>query len=94
MKRIGILTSGGDCAGLNAVIRAVTYRAIQGYGWEVYGIHHGTQGLLDHPVHVEKLDLGLKGFSDYMLTMGGTRNQQQRQSFCIPNARWFCEGSF
>jgi len=34
-KRIGILTSGGDCAGLNAVIRAVVYRAIGTYGWEV-----------------------------------------------------------
>ncbi len=31
VKRIGILTSGGDCAGLNAVLRAVVFRAIQGY---------------------------------------------------------------
>jgi 6-phosphofructokinase 1 len=30
-KTIGLLTSGGDCAGLNAVIRAVATRAIQGY---------------------------------------------------------------
>ena len=43
-KKIGILTSGGDCAGLNAVLRAVTLRAIQGYGWEVYGIQQGTWG--------------------------------------------------
>lgn len=35
--RIGILTSGGDCAGLNAVIRAVTLRAVLGYGFEVWG---------------------------------------------------------
>ena len=48
MKRIGILTGGGDCAGLNAIIRAVTLRAIQEYGWEVYGIHDGFEGLL-HP---------------------------------------------
>ena len=34
-KTIGILTSGGDCAGLNAVIRAVVARAVQGYGWRV-----------------------------------------------------------
>ena len=32
-KRIGILTSGGDCAGLNAVIRAVATHAVFGYGW-------------------------------------------------------------
>ena len=34
IKRIGVLTSGGDCAGLNAVIRAVVNSAAQ-YGWEV-----------------------------------------------------------
>ena len=38
MARIGILTSGGDCAGLNAVIRAVTFRAVRTYGWDVIGI--------------------------------------------------------
>mgnify|MGYP002424977890 CR=1 FL=1 len=36
-KRIGILTSGGDCAGLNAVISSVVEAATQ-KGWEVYGI--------------------------------------------------------
>jgi 6-phosphofructokinase 1 len=35
IKRIGILTSGGDCAGLNAAIRAVIHRAVGTYGWEV-----------------------------------------------------------
>jgi 6-phosphofructokinase 1 len=51
-KRIGILTSGGDCAGLNAVLRAVTLRAIQGYGWEVYGISHGH---FCRPIDYQKL---------------------------------------
>ena len=46
IERIGILTSGGDCAGLNAVIRAVVHRAVEGYGWEVVGIHQGTAGLM------------------------------------------------
>jgi 6-phosphofructokinase 1 len=50
VKRLGILTSGGDCAGLNAVIRAVAHRAIEGYGWRVFGIHEGTLGLLRRPV--------------------------------------------
>ena len=41
-----MLTSGGDCPGLNAVIRAVVKSASQ-LGWEVYGIPHGTDGFLD-----------------------------------------------
>ncbi len=45
-KRIGILTSGGDCPGLNAVIRAVVqYSNLR--GWEVYGIPRGTDGFID-----------------------------------------------
>ena len=38
IKRIGVMTAGGDCPGLNAVIRAVTKTAIQKYGLEVVGI--------------------------------------------------------
>ena len=55
-KRIGLLTSGGDCAGLNAVIRAVVQRAVRGYGWEVVGIRNGTDGLLARPVAAETLE--------------------------------------
>jgi 6-phosphofructokinase len=55
-KRIGILTSGGDCAGLNAVIRAVTLRAHHGYGWKTIGIGYGTLGLLERPVNARELD--------------------------------------
>ncbi len=47
IKRIGILTSGGDCAGLNAVIRAVYTHAHGHFGWEVIGIHNGTAGTDD-----------------------------------------------
>jgi ATP-dependent phosphofructokinase / diphosphate-dependent phosphofructokinase len=46
-KRIGILTSGGDCPGLNAVIRAVVKAATYKYGWEVYGIPYGTDGFIE-----------------------------------------------
>ena len=38
IKRIGVLTSGGDCSGLNAAIRAITLHAIQHYDCEVFGI--------------------------------------------------------
>ena len=46
MKRIGLLTSGGDAPGMNACIRAVVRTAIY-FGMEVYGIERGYQGLID-----------------------------------------------
>ncbi|CAN0514600.1 unnamed protein product, partial [Laminaria digitata] len=69
-KRIGVLTSGGDCAGLNAAIRAVVYRAIDGYGYRVFGIRHGTHGLMKTPVAAEELKLDR--FDGNILRMGGT----------------------
>ena len=68
-KTIGLLTSGGDCAGLNAVIRAVVTRA-RGYGWRVIGIRNGTMGLLRRPYQVEEL---VERFSSTdLLRLGGT----------------------
>ena len=55
-KRIGILTSGGDCAGLNAAIRAVALRAHHGHGWTTVGLRNGTLGLLERPVEAVTLD--------------------------------------
>jgi 6-phosphofructokinase len=46
-KKIGILTGGGDCPGLNAVIRGVVKSAIIRHSWEVIGIEDGFDGLLD-----------------------------------------------
>ncbi|WP_119460292.1 ATP-dependent 6-phosphofructokinase [Rhodospirillaceae bacterium SYSU D60014] len=69
IRRIGILTSGGDCAGLNAVIRAVVHRA-DSHGWQVVGIHNGTAGLLARPVEYE--ELGLNVTTNNILRMGGT----------------------
>ena len=54
IKKIGILTSGGDCAGLNAVIMAVVNAATK-QGWTVYGIHDGTDGLTNRPLSYEIL---------------------------------------
>ncbi|MGP1477472.1 MAG: ATP-dependent 6-phosphofructokinase [Phocaeicola sp.] len=48
--KIGILTSGGDCPGLNAIIRGVCKPAIQHYGMEVWGIQSGFRGLVDDNV--------------------------------------------
>lgn len=46
-RRVGILTGGGDCPGLNAVIRGVTKAAINLYGMEVIGFHDGFDGLIE-----------------------------------------------
>ena len=45
MKRIGISTGGGDAPGLNAVIRAAVKTAINDFGWEIFGIKNGLDGL-------------------------------------------------
>jgi len=45
--RIGVLTGGGDCPGLNAVIRAVVRKAIDAYGDEVIGFRDGWRGVLE-----------------------------------------------
>ncbi|MBE9190251.1 ATP-dependent 6-phosphofructokinase [Gloeocapsopsis crepidinum LEGE 06123] len=68
-KRIGILTSGGDCAGLNAVIRAVVNRAVGTYSWEVLGIRQATLGLMQQPPKYMALDVEKVNF---LLTTGGT----------------------
>ncbi len=70
MKRIGVLTSGGDCSGLNAAIRAVTMRAIHGYGCEVVGILDSTEGLLSNPPRT--MALKFEVFSGTVLRSGGT----------------------
>ncbi|MCL4506528.1 MAG: 6-phosphofructokinase [Chloroflexi bacterium] len=46
MKRLAVLTSGGDAPGMNAAIRAVTRSAIA-VGWEVFGVHQGYAGLIE-----------------------------------------------
>jgi 6-phosphofructokinase len=69
-KRIGILTSGGDCAGLNAALRAVVHRAIRGYGWRVFGIRDGSLGLMNRPLDYVEFDLSVA--SGEMLRLGGT----------------------
>jgi 6-phosphofructokinase 1 len=68
-KRIAILTSGGDCAGLNAVIRAVVLRANM-LNWEVMGITDGTHGLLETPVGV--MPLHVNNVDTVVMRQGGT----------------------
>ncbi|PLT32303.1 6-phosphofructokinase [Bacillus sp. V5-8f] len=58
MKKIGVLTSGGDSPGMNAAIRAVVRKAIYN-DIEVYGIYRGYQGLIEG--EIKKLELGSVG---------------------------------
>ncbi len=67
IHRIGILTGGGDCPGLNAVIRVVTKAAINKLGIEVLGIEDGYLGLIRNRIR----PLGLNDVSN-ILTVGGT----------------------
>jgi len=67
IKRIGVLTGGGDCPGLNAVIRAVTKTAMHIYGLEVYGIEDGFLGLIQNRMRL----LSWNDVSN-ILTQGGT----------------------
>jgi len=66
-RQIAILTGGGDCPGINAVIRAVTKKAILEYGMEVIGIEDGYQGL----IHNRHRRLHYDDVSG-ILTLGGT----------------------
>ena len=67
IKRIGILTAGGDCPGLNAAIRAVCKPAIVQHGIEVVGISSGFLGLIEKD-YINLTEDKLSG----ILTLGGT----------------------
>jgi len=67
IKKIALLTGGGDCPGLNAVIRAVTRSAILNYGYEVIGYKFGYRGLYNN----DFIKLDLKTVSG-LLPRGGT----------------------
>jgi 6-phosphofructokinase 1 len=64
---VAILTGGGDCPGLNAVIRAVVHKGIGDYGWEVTGVRMGWRGLLEKDTR----PLDLEAVSG-ILPVGGT----------------------
>jgi ATP-dependent phosphofructokinase / diphosphate-dependent phosphofructokinase len=66
-KRIGILTAGGDCPGINAAIRGVGKTAIVKFGMEVVGISDGFTGMINKEYH-ELTEHDLSG----ILTLGGT----------------------
>jgi len=66
MKKIGILTGGGDCPGLNAVIRAVVKKSIKN-NWQILGIKNGWKGLINGEIEL-LTDYSVSG----ILPKGGT----------------------
>src|SRR3990170_3386090 len=70
VNRVGMLTGGGDAPGLNGVIRAVTMKSINDYGYEVLGIMRGWRGLLEREEDSTR-PLSV-GYVRYILEEGGT----------------------
>jgi len=66
-KRVGILTGGGDCPGLNAVIRAIVRKGIDSYKYEILGVLQGWRGMIDGKTR----PLGINDVSGILHT-GGT----------------------
>ena len=67
MKKIGVLTSGGDAPGMNAAVRAVVRSGCEN-GLEVYGIERGYEGLMDNQMSL----MNLRDVSD-IINRGGTK---------------------
>jgi len=88
VNRIGILTGGGDCPGLNAVIRAAARTLIRDYDYEVAGIQLGFEGLLTKSIVPLTLD-SIRG----ILPKGGTllRTTNRGNPFEFPTGDGRCE---
>jgi 6-phosphofructokinase 1 len=85
MRRLGILTGGGDCPGINAVIRAVVKTAINEYGWwEVLGIEDGFEGLIQ-PHKARLLDMAdVRGLLPRGGTILGSTNRANPFQYEVP----------
>jgi ATP-dependent phosphofructokinase / diphosphate-dependent phosphofructokinase len=86
IRRIGILTGGGDCPGLNAVIRAVVSTSIREYGVEVVGILDGYSGLINKKV--KKLEIqDVSGILPRGGTILGTSNRDNPFKYSTYNEK-------
>lgn len=73
--KIGILTSGGDCPGINATIRGVCKTAINNYDMDIIGIHSGFEGLITKDVE-ELTEKSMSGLLYYGGTILGTSREK------------------
>ncbi|MEM8886577.1 MAG: ATP-dependent 6-phosphofructokinase [Bacteroidota bacterium] len=86
MKKLLIMTGGGDCPGLNAVIRAAVKRALQEKDWEVYGCVEAYNGLLLDPMEIVPLDeKAVSGIHVKGGTIIGTTNRGNPFSWPVEN---------
>lgn len=91
IKKVGVVTGGGDCPGLNAVIRAFTRSAILQHGWTVVGIPDAFGGLLQDNPSVIVLNLEtIRGILPQGGTILGTSNRADPFKFPVLQA----DGSF
>jgi len=89
VKRIGVLTSGGDGPGLNPCIRAVVRMAVD-HDMKVTGIKRGFSGLIDHEV----VSLDSRAVGSGMISQGGTRLGTSRSlEFKTIRLDAWCKGS-
>lgn len=90
-KRILVLTGGGDCPGLNAVIRGIVKKATGQYGWQVMGSIDGFNGVLLDPMELKELDLAaVSGIHVLGGTIIGTTNRGGpfRWPIKLPDGSW------
>src|SRR5262245_30213120 len=88
-KRIGVLTGGGDCPGLNAVLRGGVKSACA-LGWEVVGFEDGFAGVMDPALQPRVLDLAaVRGILDRGGTILGTSNKANPFRWAVQkNGTW------
>ncbi|MDP8256342.1 MAG: ATP-dependent 6-phosphofructokinase [Candidatus Alcyoniella australis] len=75
IKKIGVVSAGGDCPGINAVIRAVVKTAQYRYKWRVIGVRDGFEGLVRRPRIVELTYDNVSGLERRGGTILGTTNR-------------------
>ena len=81
-KRIGVMTGGGDCPGLNAVLRAVVKTAIRKYNDDVIGFRDGYRGLVKND-YVSLTEANVSGILDRGGTILGSSNRDNPFKFLI-----------
>ena len=86
VRRIGLLTGGGDCPGLNAAIRAVTKTAVREYGMSVVGFKDGFEGLVEDEVRELSYD-DVSGILTWGGTILGTSNRADPFRYCVVGRR-------
>src|SRR5258708_40327886 len=87
--RLGVLTGGGDCPGLNALLRSVVHRGAREFGWEFVGIEDGYRGLVE-PGMTRPLTLeDTRGILPRGGTILGTSNKANPFAYAVKEqGRW------